>query len=108
RLNDRKGPQITAVIGGILYAMGFFLASQVHTLTGWYLAWACIGAGNGFGYVVPSAVASKWFPDKRGLAIGLVVAGYGAGSGIFGPIAVRLIRDSGLRTPRPIFGARFF
>ena len=40
----------------------------------------------GFGYVIPSAVCSKWFPDRRGFIIGMVVAGYGAGSGIFGPL----------------------
>ena len=49
------------------------------------------GTGSGFGYVVPTSVGSKWFPDKRGLVIGLMVGGYGAGSGVFGPIALSLI-----------------
>ena len=87
-LNDRKGPAIRAAIGGILFSMGFFLASQIHSLLAFYLTiGVCVGAGNGFGYVVPTAVGSKWFPDKRGLIVGLMVGGYGAGSGIFGPLA---------------------
>ena len=45
------------------------------------------GIGNGFGYATVVPVMSKWFPDKRGLAIGLALAGYGGGSAIFGPIA---------------------
>src|SRR5882724_6038276 len=108
RLNDRKGPLIVAAIGGILFSLGFLLASQVHSLTGWYLAWALIGMGNGFGYVVPTAVGSKWFPDKRGLIIGLMVAGYGAGSGLFAPVAPGLIQGLGWRTTLEILSAVFF
>jgi OFA family oxalate/formate antiporter-like MFS transporter len=108
RLNDRRGPRVVATIGGTLYSLGFLLASQIHSLTGWYLAWILIGIGSGFGYVVPSAVGSKWFPDKRGLVIGLMVAGYGAGSGVFTPIASALVRQVGWRATFEIFGGLFF
>ena len=57
------------------------------------------GLGNGFGYATPIPVMAKWFPDKRGLAVGIAVGGYGAGSAIFGPLA-QLEADSLLRTPR--------
>ncbi len=50
-----------------------------------------VGIGNGFGYATPMPVGSKWFPDKRGLVVGLMVGGYGAGSAILGPLATRLI-----------------
>lgn len=108
RLNDRKGPRVVALIGGLLYSAGWILLSQISSLTAFYFGWALIGMGNGFGYVVPSAVGSKWFPDKRGLVIGLMVAGYGAGSGIFGPIAIRLIGQYDWRTTAQIFGGLFF
>jgi len=56
-----------------------------------------IGLGNGFGYAMPIPVMAKWFPDKRGLAVGLAVGGYGAGSAIFGPLAqLKLIPAYGL------------
>ncbi|MDE2904708.1 MAG: OFA family MFS transporter, partial [Acidobacteriota bacterium] len=87
-LQDRFGPQKVAAFGGILYALGFFLASQTESLIWLYVTFGAIaGAGNGFGYAIPIPVCSKWFPDRRGLAVGLVVGGYGAGSGIYGPLA---------------------
>ena len=87
-LQDRYGPQRVAAFGGILYALGFYLASQTESLIWLYVTFGAIaGAGNGFGYAIPIPVCSKWFPDRRGLAVGLVVGGYGAGSGIYGPLA---------------------
>jgi OFA family oxalate/formate antiporter-like MFS transporter len=106
---DRKGPRIVAGIGGILFSVGFFLASYTHSLTTLYLTLGlCVGVGDGFGYVVPLSVASKWFPDKRGLVMGLMIGGYGAGSGIFGPLASRLIESVGWRETFQIFAVLFF
>ena len=74
-----------------------------------YLAFGVlVGAGNGFGYAAPTPVASKWFPDKRGLVVGLMVGGYGAGSAVFGPIAENLIASIGWRTTFQILGVVFF
>src|SRR5262249_46518171 len=97
---------------------GFFLASHLEsvaatfhlpTLWGFYLTLGiCVGAGNGFGYVVPTAVGSKWFPDKRGLIVGLMVGGYGAGSAIFGPLATSLLASGSGRSVFKILAAIFF
>jgi OFA family oxalate/formate antiporter-like MFS transporter len=85
-LNDHSGPRLVAMIGGILFSLGFFLASFTNSLLTFYLTIGiCVGMGNGFGYVVPTSVGSKWFPDKRGLIVGLMVGGYGAGSGVLVP-----------------------
>ncbi len=66
-LYDRKGPRLVAVIGGIVFSAGFLLASYINSLTTFYLTLGlCLGIGNGFGFVIPTSVASKWFPDKRG------------------------------------------
>jgi len=108
-LNDRKGPRVVALLGGCFFSAGFLLASQIHSLPTFYLTLGvCVGIGNGFGYVVPTSVASKWFPDKRGLIIGLMVGSYGAGSGIFGPVASALIKQVGWRETFQIYGALFF
>ena len=97
-IQDRRGPRPVAVIGGVLFSLGFFLASYTSSLGMFYLTAGVIaGTGSGFGYVIPTSVGSKWFPDKRGLVIGLMVGGYGAGSGIFGPIALSLIDSVGWR-----------
>ena len=109
RIQDLKGPKICAAIGGVLVSAGFFLASWTNSLAGLYLCLGVIvGLGNGFGYATPMPVASKWFPDKRGLVVGLMVAGYGAGSAILGPLATRLIATLGWRPTVQILGGLFF
>jgi OFA family oxalate/formate antiporter-like MFS transporter len=91
-VQDRFGPRLVAAAGGLLFSAGFFLGSFTNSLVWFYATMGgLVGMGNGFGYVVPTSVGSKWFPDKRGLIIGLMVGGYGAGSGIFGPLASTLI-----------------
>jgi OFA family oxalate/formate antiporter-like MFS transporter len=88
RLQDRKGPRICAFTGGILVSLGFFLASMTSSLLTLYIFFGLIvGVGNGFGYATPTPVASKWFPDKRGLVVGMMVGGYGAGQALFGTLA---------------------
>ena len=107
-IQDRRGPRPVAVIGGLLFSLGFFLASFTESLTTFYLTAGVIaGTGSGFGYVVPTSVGSKWFPDKRGLVIGLMVGGYGAGSGVFGPIALSLIERGGWRSTFQILSVVF-
>jgi OFA family oxalate/formate antiporter-like MFS transporter len=109
RLHDLRGPRIVAAIGGVLFSLGFLLASFTQSLLMFYLtAGFLAGTGSGFGYVVPTSVGSKWFPDKRGLIIGLMVGGFGAGSGIFGPLATALIADVGWRATFRIYALLFF
>ncbi len=98
RLQDRRGPRIPAAIGAVLVGLGFMLASFTTSLLSLYVSFGLIvGLGNGFGYATPMPVGSKWFPDKRGLVVGLMVAGYGGGSAIFGPVANSLIEQVGWR-----------
>jgi MFS transporter, OFA family, oxalate/formate antiporter len=107
-LQDRKGPRIAAAIGGIVFSLAFFLASHIHSLLMFYLTiGVCLGIGVGFGYVVPMTVGAKWFPDKRGLVVGLMVAGSGLGSGLFGPLASILTEHFGWRTAVQILSVIF-
>jgi OFA family oxalate/formate antiporter-like MFS transporter len=107
-IHDRRGPRLVAAIGGVLFSLGLFLASFTQSLGWFYLTAGFIaGTGSGFGYVVPTSVGSKWFPDKRGLVIGLMVGGFGAGSGVFGPIASSLIEQVGWRATFQILAAFF-
>ena len=110
RLQDLKGPKICAFLGGVLVSLGFFLASMTTSLTTLFIYFGVIvGVGNGFGYATPTPVASKWFPDKRGLVIGLMVGAYGGGQAIFGTIAnAYLLPNFGWRTTFQILAAVFF
>ncbi len=109
RLQDKFGPFWVSLTGAVLVSLGFFLCSFTHSLTYLFVCFGVIGGlGNGFGYATPIPVMAKWFPDKRGLAIGLAVGGYGAGSALFGPLAnLKLIPAYGVHTTFMILGAIF-
>ena len=109
RIQDKIGPLYCSLAGGILVSLGFYLCSYTTSLTYLFICFGVIGGlGNGFGYATPIPVIAKWFPDKRGLAIGLAVGGYGAGSAIFGPLAqLKLIPGYGLPATFRILGAIF-
>ena len=109
RIQDKYGPLVCSLTGGILVSLGFYLCSYTTGLGYLYLCFGVIGGmGSGFGYSTPIPVMAKWFPDKRGLAVGLAVGGYGAGSAIFGPLAqLKLIPAYGLPATFQILGAIF-
>ncbi|MGA2962254.1 MAG: OFA family MFS transporter [Candidatus Korobacteraceae bacterium] len=109
RLQDKIGPFPISLTGGILVSLGFFLCAYTTSLTYLFISFGVIGGlGNGFGYATPIPVMAKWFPDRRGLAVGLAVAGYGGGSAIFGPLtASYLLPVYGWRTSFQILGAMF-
>ena len=110
RLQDKIGPLYCSLTGGILVSLGFYLCSYTTSLNYLFVCFGVIGGlGNGFGYSTPIPVMAKWFPDKRGLAVGLAVGGYGAGSAIFGPLSqLVLIPNYGLAATFRILGAIFF
>lgn len=109
RLQDKFGPFWVSMTGAILVSLGFFLCSYTNSLMWLYICFGVIGGlGNGFGYATPIPVMAKWFPDKRGLAVGLAVGGYGAGSALFGPLAnLHLIPTYGVHTTFQILGGIF-
>ena len=110
RIQDRKGPRICAFLGGVLVSAGFVLAGFTTSLAMLYVFYGVVvGIGNGFGYSTPMPVGSKWFPDRRGLVVGLMVGGYGGGSAIFGTLASGwLVPNVGWRATFQILGAIFF
>jgi MFS transporter, OFA family, oxalate/formate antiporter len=98
RLQDRRGPYIVSMLGSILMGSGYALSSRAGSLTEMYLTYGLVlGAGVGFGYVTPIGAAAKWFPDKRGLVVGLMVAGFGAASALLGPFLPGMIAVHGWR-----------
>jgi len=109
RIQDQFGPLWCSLVGGILVSLGFYLCAYTTSLSYLYVCFGVIGGlGNGFGYATPIPVMAKWFPDKRGLAVGLAVGGYGAGSAVFGPLAqLKLIPAYGLPATFRILGVIF-
>ncbi|MBI2000856.1 MAG: MFS transporter, partial [candidate division NC10 bacterium] len=98
RLQDKLGPFKISVVGSIGLSLGFILASFTNSLAWIFFTFGGImGFGNGFGYATPIPVLSKWFPDRRGLAVGLAVAGYGGGSAILAFIGPPMLTGLGWR-----------
>ena len=78
------GPRKLAVLGSALFCLGYFIASHALTINSlllFYIGFGVIGGtGLGFGYVVPVATVTKWFPNNKGLATGVVTMGFGLGA----------------------------
>ena len=106
---NRKGPRVVALVGGVLYGLGVFLASFSANKLWWlYLSYGLIGGvGLGFSYIVPVAVLVKWFPDRRGLITGVAVGGFGAGALITAPVATTLIQSVGVLTTFAYLGIAY-
>jgi len=87
RWQDKVGPRKVALTGVLLWSLGNFLAGLGTAQFGavWlYLTYGLIGGfGVGMGYVTPVAVVTKWFPERRGLAGGIVVMGFGLGAVVY-------------------------
>ena len=74
RLQDKHGPRIIAIIGGLILGAGYIIAGFTGTSFPLMLVFIGIvgGAGIGMGYVCPIAACVKWFPDLKGLITGLL------------------------------------
>ena len=86
RFVDRYGARPVIPIGALMMGLGFVLVSRVNVLYLFYLGYAIIGTGaSAMGLVPCSAVVSNWFKRKRGLALGLMAGGIGAGGVVMAP-----------------------
>ena len=80
-LIDRFGPRLLLSIGVLVTGLSWILAAQASSLTTLYLTYGLLGGvGTSIVYVGVIGHMVQWFPDKRGLATGLVAAGYGVGA----------------------------
>ena len=93
-LIDRIGPRIFISAAGVLCGAGWVAMGTARTLPELYGYYALAGVGAAFVYSGSIATALKWFPDKRGLAAGIIAGGYGSGSALFIPIIAAIIHRS--------------
>jgi MFS transporter, OFA family, oxalate/formate antiporter len=109
KCQDKFGPRLTAILGGLLVGSGFLLASQTTAYWGWIVGFGILaGAGMGFGYSAATPPALKWFPPaKTGLVAGIVVSGFGLAPVYIAPLAQSLLESVGLQTAMLIFGVAF-
>lgn len=101
-LLPKLGPRLLAVLGGLLYGLGWVIGGYALSINNLWLLYLGVGVvggiGLGLGYVTPVATAAKWFPDKKGFITGMVVMGFGLGallmSKVIGPYAVSLTTNA--------------
>jgi OFA family oxalate/formate antiporter-like MFS transporter len=101
---DKFGPRLIVAFGALFVGAAWIVNSQATTLTGFYIGAAIGGIGVGSIYATCINNALRWFPDRRGLAVGLTAGAYGAGSAAtILPIA-SMIASSGFQHTFLFFG----
>ncbi len=106
---ERIGPRKIISTGGIIIGLGWFLSGCAPNITILSFTYGIIaGSGVGIVYGCPIAISSKWFPDKKGLAVGLTLAGYGLSAVVTGPFAGYLIAINGPFFAMKVMGTVIF
>lgn len=100
---EQVGPRVVGTIAAVCWGGGFLVGSLgiwLHQLWLLYVGYGVIGGcGLGLGYVSPVSTLIKWFPDRRGMAAGMAIMGFGGGAIIGAPLDDYLI-DRFYRAPQ--------
>jgi MFS family permease len=92
---EHAGPRKSGVVAAICWSLGFFISSvgvRTHQIWMLYLGYGVLGGcGLGLGYITPVSTLIKWFPDRRGMATGLAIMGFGGGAMIASPLSQLLL-----------------
>ena len=93
---ERAGPRKAGLVAALCWSGGFLIGAlgvYVHQLWIVWLGMGLIGGiGLGLGYISPVSTLIKWFPDRRGMATGMAIMGFGGGAMIGSPLADSLIK----------------
>jgi len=102
---DKIGVSKITAIGGVVTGIGYILSSFATNIIVLTITYGVIaGAGVGIAYGVPLAVSAKWFPDRKGLAVGLTAIGFGLSPLVTAPLAKGLIAAFGVLPSFAILG----
>lgn len=108
KLVDKGGAKTAIMLGGAMFGVGFILSGLVTAPWMLYITYGVItGLGQGIVYSATIGNSVKLFPDKRGLAAGIVTAGYGGGTIVIAPIANALISSNGVQSALMTLGGVF-
>ena len=112
RFVERKGPRKSAILAAVLFGLGQAgsgVAVSIDSLAMFILSYGVLsGIGLGIGYISPVSTLVKWFPDRRGLATGMAVLGFGTGALITAPVAAYLMDSIGIANTFYILGSCYF
>lgn len=109
---EAKGPRKSGLVSTVFFALGMITAGfgiQLEMLWLLYVGYGVLGGiGLGIGYITPVSTLVKWFPDRRGMATGLAIMGFGFAAMIASPVMRFLIESVGLPNTFFILGAIYF
>ena len=92
---ERAGPRKAGVAAAVLWCGGLLVSALGISMHQLWLLWLGAGViggiGLGIGYITPVSTLVKWFPDRRGMATGMAIMGFGGGAMIGSPLAVILM-----------------
>jgi OFA family oxalate/formate antiporter-like MFS transporter len=97
-LIDRLGPRLFITTAGVMCGVGWAGLGLATTLPMVYTLYVTAGIGAALVYGGCMGSALKWFTKERGLAAGVIAAGFGGGTALFIPLIASMIRDQGYRT----------
>ncbi len=103
-LGPRRGPKLVVAGGGLLVGVAWVINAYAESLGMLYLGAVVSGVGAGFIYATCVGNAVRWFPDRRGLAVGLTAAGFGAGAAVTVIPIKAMIASSGYQHTFLVFG----
>ncbi len=108
RLVQKYSPRALCLVGSMIVGTGWILSSYATSIEHLYLTYGVIaGIGVGIVYGLPIAVVARWFPDRKGLAVGVTVLGFGVSALVTAPIAQHLIQSQGVMASFQTLGVAF-
>jgi MFS family permease len=91
-----QGPRMSGAVAALCWGVGFLLGALgvwTHQLWLVLLGYGVLGGcGLGIGYITPVSTLISWFPDRRGMATGMAIMGFGGGAMIASPLSIRLMK----------------
>jgi OFA family oxalate/formate antiporter-like MFS transporter len=94
---DRRGPRPAFIVAAALIVVGWGGLGVTDSRPLFYALYCLAGVGAGIVYAGAIGTGIRWFPDRRGLALGLIAAGFGIGAAPFTPFVHRLLEGYGVR-----------
>lgn len=108
KLVQRHSPKILAMAGSTIVGTGWILSSYATSIYEIFAAYGVLaGVGVGIVYGLPLAVVARWFPDRKGLAVGVTVLGFGLSALVMAPLAQELIQSYGVLLAFKFLGILF-
>jgi OFA family oxalate/formate antiporter-like MFS transporter len=94
---DRRGPRLAFIVAAALIVVGWGGLGVTGSRPLFYVLYSIAGVGAGIVYAGAIGTGIRWFPNRRGLALGLIAAGFGVGAAPFTPVVHRLLEGYGVR-----------